>query len=143
MGLQGSAGSGLSPITPQPGELRGYTRFPSDPSAQLYFNIWANISYGYVGRAAGFDAATWRRVQRILVQNERGGNFIGRQIGIDLYQDYKPDQLTPAAIDHEIQTHLGALRPYSEYQQFPSSAPPSPWVGTAGFPNLPSWVPLP
>jgi hypothetical protein len=48
----------LSPIPPRPGELCGYTRLPGDPGVQLYFNIWANISYGYVGRAAGFDEGT-------------------------------------------------------------------------------------
>jgi hypothetical protein len=42
----------LSGIQLQPGELRQYTRF-NEPQVQLYFNIWANISYGYVGADVG------------------------------------------------------------------------------------------
>ena len=38
--------------------LHPVPRRPGDPCVQLYFNIWADISYGYVGQAAGFDEGT-------------------------------------------------------------------------------------
>lgn len=68
------------------------------------------------------------------------GHHVGRQIGIDLYAHYKPDQLTPQAIDDEINAHLSQPAPYSEYQPHPSSltAPPtgSDWQG-GDLPNSP------
>ena len=66
--------------------MRGYTRFPGG----LYFNIWANISYGYVGRAAGFDEGTLLQkgaeINAYIAGTNSGGNWVGRQIGIDLWE---------------------------------------------------------
>ncbi|WP_075018058.1 DNRLRE domain-containing protein [Actinacidiphila rubida] len=125
------------------GEIPGYTRFNENPNVQLYYNIWANISYGYVGRAAGFSAGDLQHGAELnawAAQTNTQGNWVGRQIGIDLYAHYKPDQLTPQAIDDEINAHLSQLAPYSEYQSYPSSltAPPSgsDWQG-GDLPNSP------
>ncbi|WP_169317132.1 polymorphic toxin type 44 domain-containing protein [Actinacidiphila oryziradicis] len=108
-----------------------------------YYNIWANISYGYVGQAAGFSAGDLQHGAELnawAAQTNTPGNWIGRQIGIDLYAHYKPDRLTPQAIDDEINAHLSQLAAYSEYQSYPSSltAPPSgsDWQG-GDLPNSP------
>lgn len=131
----------LNQHPPQPGETHQYTRFDEDPNAELYQNLWANISYGYVGMAAGFDAGTLQHgaeLNAYLSKTNTQGNYVGRQIGIDLYTHYKPGQLTQQAIDDEIYAHLDQLRPYSEFQDFPSplQQPPSDWKG-GDFPNSP------
>ena len=138
----------LSRMPRQDGELPEYTRFDKDPNVQLYFNIWANISYGYVGRAAGFSADELQGGAEFnagFSQTNTGGNYVGRQIGIDLYDQYKPNQLTPQDIDNEIATNLPALKPYAEVQPFPSKHFPSswepstqnPWIGPIPGPPIP------
>ncbi|NUP49706.1 MAG: hypothetical protein HOW97_20710 [Catenulispora sp.] len=133
----------LSKIPTQPGETHQYTRFDEDPQAELYDNIWANISYGYVGRAAGFSADDLQHGAELNAYLGGGGkntqgNYVGRQIGIDLFEHYQPGQLTKQAIDDEIYAHLDQLRPYSEYQGFPSKLdqPPKDWKG-GDLPNNP------
>lgn len=120
----------------QPGETHQYTRFDENLNVELYDNLWANISYGYVGRAAGFSAGDLQHGAELNAYLGGGGkntqgNYVGRQIGIDLYEHYKPGQLTPQAIDDEIYAHLDQLTPYSEYQSFPSplQQPPADWKG--------------
>ncbi|GAA2053847.1 hypothetical protein GCM10009839_72280 [Catenulispora yoronensis] len=133
----------LSKIPTQPGETHQYTRFDEDPQVELYDNIWANISYGYVGRAAGFSADDLQHGAELNAYLGGGGkntqgNYVGRQMGIDLFEHYRPDQLTKQAIDDEIYAHLDQLRPYSEYQGYPSKLdqPPKDWKG-GDLPNNP------
>ncbi|MHA6757497.1 RHS repeat-associated core domain-containing protein [Streptacidiphilus sp. PAMC 29251] len=84
----------LSTMPIPTGGIPGYTRFAGDPRVQIYFNIWANISYGYVGRAEGFSALTLQVGAEVNAERSGTntmGNYYGRQAGIDLYGVFKLD----------------------------------------------------
>jgi len=109
----------LNRIPAQKGELPFYTRY--NQTVQLYFNIWANISYGYVGRAAGFSSDVLQIGASLNAEHDHTdteGNRVGRQIGIDLYAHH-PNGVTFADVDREIALHLNDMKGQPEEQTFP------------------------
>jgi RHS repeat-associated protein len=102
------------------GELNFYARATS--IIQVYFNVWGNVFFGFVGRAAGFDAATLQWGSQLLFNStiNSPGNHIERQMGIDMYDMYSH---TPSvnAIRGGIRRHLGELRHYCDAEPFPYS----------------------
>jgi len=116
----------LMNTVPDANAAPGYSEIPSRPNLQVYFNIWANISYGYVGREAGFSTRELQAGAEVNAMDPLNdntntmGNWVGRKIGIDMYADH-PNGLTPADIDQEIDSHLSELMPYQEVQPYPSS----------------------
>ncbi|MFE6870761.1 polymorphic toxin type 44 domain-containing protein [Kitasatospora sp. NPDC057692] len=62
---------------------------------RLRYDIWSNIHYGYVGRAAGIDAKTLidgaSKMESWLVGKDDQGDHITMQLGIDLYDRYGSD----------------------------------------------------
>lgn len=83
-----------------------------DSEHEWYYDIWSNIHYGYVGRAAGFDAQT---LQDYAASGAPGtgtndeGDVLSVQIGIDLWDEYQltltQEQLHQAIISH-LQDYL-------------------------------------
>lgn len=73
---------------------------------RLYYDVWSNIHYGYVGMAAGFDEASLQQGHQINVVPGTGttdqSDIRSVQTGIDLYKKYKPDQLTRQILDQTI-----------------------------------------
>ncbi|WP_211323127.1 polymorphic toxin type 44 domain-containing protein [Amycolatopsis palatopharyngis] len=80
---------------------------------ELYYDIWSNIHYGYVGRAAGFSGGTLQSAAGSGVPGV-GANYVGDevtvQIGIDLYARYKPNELTAERLQQAVLAAIPRLR---------------------------------
>ncbi len=87
-----------------------------DDEHEWYYDIWSNIHYGFVGRAAGFDAKT---LQDYAASGyaETGTNdesdVLSVQIGIDLWDEYQLS-LTQEQLHESIVSHL---QDYLDIQQ--------------------------
>jgi len=89
-----------------------YFPIRDDVEHEWYYDIWSNIHYGFVGRAAGFSAQT---LQDYAASGLPGagkndeGDVLSVQIGIDLWGEYQlaltQEQLHEAIISH-IQDYL-------------------------------------
>ncbi|MFD9268702.1 polymorphic toxin type 44 domain-containing protein [Streptomyces goshikiensis] len=64
---------------------------------EVFYDIYSNVHYGYVGRAAGFDADTLIKGaslgETLLTGDDDQGDQITMRVGIDLYDKYG-DNLT-------------------------------------------------
>jgi WXG100 family type VII secretion target len=74
-----------------------------DPDHRYYYDIWANIHYGYVGSAGGVPGVALRQVGKIIERNDPGDE-LSVQIGIDLWNQYG-NSLTPQQVEAEILKH--------------------------------------
>lgn len=89
-----------------------YFPIRDDTEHEWYYDIWLNIHYGFVGRAAGFSAQT---LQDYAASGLPGagknddGDVLSVQIGIDLWDEYQltltQDQLHDAIVSH-LQNYL-------------------------------------
>jgi RHS repeat-associated protein len=79
-------------------------------SKQIFLNVWGNIFFGYVGRAAEFTAQNLKMgvnaAGLISSSFNNPGNVIQRQMGYDLFTNH-PNSLSSANIDQQIQSKLG------------------------------------
>ncbi len=59
---------------------------------EVFYDIYSNVHYGYVGRAAGFDADTLIKGaslgETVLTGDDDQGDQITMRVGIDLYDKY-------------------------------------------------------
>ena len=111
----------------EPGELNLYARV--NKHTQVYLNVWGNILYGYVGRDAGF---TVRELQWageafgiascIKKCTNTSGNYIERQMGLDMWTRYGGD-LSQGDIIAVINAKIHKLSQYCDAAPFPSNAP--------------------
>jgi WXG100 family type VII secretion target len=74
-----------------------------DPDHKYYYDIWANIHYGYVGSAGGVPGIVLQEVGKRIGRNDPGDE-LSVQIGIDLWNKYG-DSLTPQQLEAEILKH--------------------------------------
>ncbi len=76
---------------------RGFYSDVPGTDYKVYYDMWSNIHYGYVGRAAGFDSKTLidgaSVGDSILVGEDDLGDRLTMQAGIDLFDKYG-DKLT-------------------------------------------------
>jgi len=89
-----------------------YFPIRDDAEHEWYYDIWSNIHYGFVGRAAGFTSQT---LQDYAASGLPGagkndaGDVLSVQIGIDLWDEYQltltQDQLHEAIVSH-LQDYL-------------------------------------
>ncbi len=89
-----------------------YFPIRDDTEHEWYYDIWSNIHYGFVGRAAGFTAQT---LQDYAASGLPGagknddGDVLSVQIGIDLWDEYQltltQEQLHEAIVSH-LQDYL-------------------------------------
>ncbi|MEU3404983.1 polymorphic toxin type 44 domain-containing protein [Streptomyces sp. NPDC006670] len=72
---------------------------------EVFYDIYSNIHYGYVGRAAGFDADTLIKGaslgETLLTGDDDQGDQITMRVGVDLYDRYGED-LTEKQLRHGI-----------------------------------------
>jgi RHS repeat-associated protein len=64
----------------------GYSRVSK--TIQIYYNVWGNISYSYVGRSIGFRPGILQNggeVAGLPFGTNTSGNYIERQMGLDLF----------------------------------------------------------
>jgi len=100
----------------EPNEWPFYAR--ANVHTQIYYNVWGNIFYGYVGEMAGFpawlleDGAKWSPGGGANTP----GNNIERHMGYALYDG---GHLTYAAINGVIQAHIHELSHYCDAIPFP------------------------
>jgi RHS repeat-associated protein len=103
----------------EPNEWPYYAR--ANVHTQIYFNVWGNIFYGFVGEMEGFPA--WVLEYGATHHGGRGantpGNNIERHMGYALYDG---GHLSFAAIDGVIQAHIHELSHYCDAIAYP---PPS------------------
>jgi hypothetical protein len=77
-----------------------------DVDHELYYDIWSNIHYGYVGSAAGFDPEILQSgaAEAILAGRTDHADILSVQIGIDLWNQYglnlSAEQLWLAILEH-------------------------------------------
>lgn len=83
---------------------------------KVFYDIYSNIHYGYVGRAAGFDAKTLVEgasvAEPVLVGEDDEADHLTMQAGIDLYDKYGED-LTEEQLNakiHEVVEQIKAAR---------------------------------
>ena len=104
------------------GERPFYTRVTQ--SKQIYFNVWGNVLYGYVGMRADFSARNLQNGAEAAgwPKTNTAGNYIERQMGIDMYHlvgsHYTPYSITRVIIWHG----LGKLSRYCDVRTFPGGA---------------------
>jgi hypothetical protein len=81
-----------------------------DPDHEWYYDIWSNIHYGFVGRAAGFSA--WELQTGAKMGGAAGTNDgvdeITVQIGVDLWDSYG-NNLTKQQLHQKILSQRGAV----------------------------------
>ncbi|MFF2993178.1 polymorphic toxin type 44 domain-containing protein [Streptomyces sp. NPDC057950] len=62
---------------------------------KVFYDIWSNVHYGYVGQAAGFDSDTLIEAASIsdpvLVGEDDPGDHMTMRAGIDLFDQHSPD----------------------------------------------------
>lgn len=110
------------------GELPYYSKISKN--RQIYFNVWGNIFFGYVGEREGFPAwllecgATKCIGGGGKVGKDTPGNNIERHMGYLLYDDYSPNDLQPASITVVILTKLKQLSHYCDALPFPEKSYP-------------------
>jgi len=108
-------------IQGESGELNYYTRVTK--KRQIYYNVWANISYGYVGWEAGFSSwflQNGAEAIGIILGTNTEGNYLERQMGINMGHSVSDFyNLTDGSIDTAIRTGLNQLSNYCDALPFP------------------------
>lgn len=88
-----------------------YLPVPGERGISLSYDIWSNIHYGFIGRAAGFDGEDLQKAADLgreypslepVFGKNYPGDVISVQIGIDLYDKYGVDGLTPERLQEAI-----------------------------------------
>jgi RHS repeat-associated protein len=80
-----------------------------DSEHEFYYDIWSNIHFGYVGRAAGLDAETLQSgaaAGDFLAGTNDDADILNVQIGIDLWQRHRLG-LTSSHLHQAILAHTG------------------------------------
>lgn len=79
----------------------------------IRYDAWSNIHYGYVGREAGFTGFELRKgadaVDLVMHQQTEPADDVAVRIGIELREQYAPDELRPEHIQQAIERHRAEL----------------------------------
>lgn len=79
---------------------------------RVFYDVWSNIHYGYVGRVATFTEQTLQEGAgsgNPLAGTNDPGDVITVQIGIDLAGRVSPGELSPDNIDYALRARLAEL----------------------------------
>lgn len=78
-------------------------------SLKIYYDVWSNIHYGYVGAAVGIDRDTLITGSHVSegAGHTDAGDDLSINIGVDLYNAHGATGLTAARLDAAVRTHLG------------------------------------
>ncbi|WP_144127254.1 RHS repeat-associated core domain-containing protein [Catellatospora sichuanensis] len=93
----------------------GGSKYAVDPvtGAEIFYDIFSNVHYGYVGREAAIDSEMLQSVNLPIPKNPVTGqsersDAISTQIGIDLQSRYRPEQITTQILYMSIMGQQGA-----------------------------------
>jgi hypothetical protein len=78
---------------------------PDDPGLSLYYDIWSNIHYGYVGASAGYPGMMLMEGQKREGTSDAIDDLTV-SIGFELAEKYPPGTLTPQALQQAIDDHM-------------------------------------
>jgi DDE superfamily endonuclease/Bacterial toxin 44 len=86
-----------------------YTAIPGTKK-QVYYDIWSNIHYGFVGRAAGFsrDALIKGSHSPLAGKTDEGDDFTV-DLGVDLYEKYGSGGMTGENLDQAVRGNLDTM----------------------------------
>ncbi len=125
----GKDGDSIDHVKGESGEAPRYARI--NINKQIYLNVWGNIFYGYVGRAAEFTTGDLKAGVNLAGKLggksfSNPGNKIQRQMGYDLFHNH-PSSLSDADINQQIISEWGELnwRGSCDLIAFPGSQPES------------------
>jgi hypothetical protein len=97
----------------------GYTQLTT--TLKIYYNVWGNVAYGYVGWALGIPPSFLQQAAEDAgnpVQTNTPGNWIERQMGIDMYGNYSWEGalggITASNMDASIKQSLVDLAQYCD-----------------------------
>jgi hypothetical protein len=82
-----------------------YLSDPDDPRVSLYYDIWSNIHYGYVGASAGYSETILMKGQRYFGDSDAIDD-LSVSIGFELAEKYPPGTLTPQILQQAIDDHM-------------------------------------
>jgi hypothetical protein len=89
-----------------------FTPMP-DGNGNIRYDVWSNIHYGYVGREAGFTPGELRGgadlADYVTQDRPDPGDDVAVRIGMELRDQYAPDQLRPEHITQAIERHRAEL----------------------------------
>ncbi|KAA5829120.1 polymorphic toxin type 44 domain-containing protein [Saccharopolyspora hirsuta] len=70
-----------------------YFKIPGDDAGrEVFYDVWSNIHYGYVGRACGFDEDVLHTAPRLPGTGEHDkGDVFSMQAGMDLWNEHEED----------------------------------------------------
>lgn len=90
---------------------RYYSDIPGT-SWKIYFDVWSNIHFGFVGRAGGFSRQDLILGSHIAegAGHTDAGDDLSVNIGMDLWEQYGPGGLTTARLDAAIRARLSGYR---------------------------------
>jgi RHS repeat-associated protein len=105
--------------SPEKGEMDYYTRVTNDK--QIYFNVWGNVFFGYIGMAEGFPG--WLLEQASEAQGgtiNSPGNKLERQMGYDMWNRWHT-HYSKSEIRQEILWGLGTMNRYCDVETYPQA----------------------
>jgi len=105
----------------QVGEVLGYTRYNSN--SQIYFNVWGNLLYGYIGLRENFTQQTLEAgatIEAVLAETNTPGNRIERQMGYDMFHRVGV-HYTEWSILVALTGEFNSLSRYCDVLPFPSN----------------------
>jgi RHS repeat-associated protein len=119
LGRENKGGNSIYHRQGEHGEWPGYARVTKD--RQIFFNVWGNLAYGYVGSRAGFPGwfLHWAAEHAPGHGLVTPGNRIERQMGISMYHAHN-HLGSPGDLDQAILARLGQLSRYCDAIKFPS-----------------------
>lgn len=80
-----------------------------DPPRELYYDVWSNVHYGYVGRAAGIERGTLIKGPNIPGAGKNDpGDDLSTEYGMDLWDRYE-DELDVRQFRAKIYQMIGDL----------------------------------
>ena len=92
-----------------------YFKIPGDDERrEVFYDVWSNIHYGYVGRACGFDEDALHAAPTLPGTGEHDkGDVLSMQAGMDLWDEHE-DELTLSQLRakvYEMIDQLDDVRP--------------------------------
>src|SRR5262249_50401872 len=78
---------------------------------RMFYDVWSNLHYGYVGTAAGFSRRTLLLFPKtpVIAGTNDDVDDLTTTMGIDLYDTVKPDELTPQVLNNLIYRNITAM----------------------------------
>lgn len=97
---------------------------PGHPDMKIYYDVWSNIHYGFVGRQGGIEQPVLMTGQNLPFTGKHDpGDDLTVQMGMDLRGSVKPGELTPQDVQAIIDANLAELIRTDKVRIVPPVAP--------------------